>query len=261
MQTTEQAAKRPFHETIVDAITTINSYDELNLMARLIKATKIPKGHDEITTAWNQRMKEMGLSSYQDRGVPASLLEQKQASAVETPLPLPEEASTETDEEKDACIHVGSDGRCTECTKDETSECGGCEMIIIAAKGHACRDEECNAIFCDNCEGALSEYGFCEDHCTFTCDCDAEIERGEERRCAAPDCDIAFCDNCATNRFTAEERCASHGGENETACVDCGDVFLVSRLIKCAGSRCGNAFCARCKPKRLNLLGRCSKKC
>ncbi len=78
-----QTQRRPFHETIMDAIAQVNSSDELNLIATLIMATKIPKGHNEITTAWNQRLQEMGRARHEDRGVPRDLLEQKQEAAQE----------------------------------------------------------------------------------------------------------------------------------------------------------------------------------
>ncbi|MBI2097598.1 MAG: hypothetical protein HYT46_01540 [Candidatus Vogelbacteria bacterium] len=77
---TEQTELRPFHETVVEAIARVNSYDELNSIANLIKATKIPKGHDEIVMAWDQRLQGMGCGKHEDRGVPANLLAQKQAA-------------------------------------------------------------------------------------------------------------------------------------------------------------------------------------
>ena len=79
MQTTEQTGKRPFHETIVDAIRRADGH-EFQCLAMLIKATKIPKGHDEIIVAWNQRRQEMVWGD-EDLGVPADLLKQKQEAA------------------------------------------------------------------------------------------------------------------------------------------------------------------------------------
>ena len=79
MQTTEQVAKRPFHETIVEAIHRAYSI-ELRCLAMLIKETKIPKGHEEIIAAWNQRRQEMAWGNV-DLGVPADLLEQKEEAA------------------------------------------------------------------------------------------------------------------------------------------------------------------------------------
>lgn len=56
MQTTEQTThRRPFHETIVDAIHRADSLEEMRHLAMLIKATKIPKGHYKIIVAWNNR--------------------------------------------------------------------------------------------------------------------------------------------------------------------------------------------------------------
>ena len=82
MQTTE-VMKRPSHETIVEAIRRASSR-ELECLATLIKATKIPKGHDEIIATWNQRRQEMAWGSV-DLGVPVDLLKQKQ-EAVEKEL-------------------------------------------------------------------------------------------------------------------------------------------------------------------------------
>ena len=78
MQTlVKQVVWRPFHETIIEAISRASSA-ELVALATLIKITKLPKGHDEIITAWNDRRKKM-LWGDTDLGVPANLLEQKQA--------------------------------------------------------------------------------------------------------------------------------------------------------------------------------------
>ncbi|MBI2482262.1 MAG: hypothetical protein HYV76_01730 [Candidatus Vogelbacteria bacterium] len=83
MQTgTEQVATRPFHETILEAIRQASS-TELKCLATLIKATKVPKGHDEIVAVWNERRKAMCWDD-EDLGVPANLLEQKQANAKKT---------------------------------------------------------------------------------------------------------------------------------------------------------------------------------
>ena len=79
MPTTEKAAKRSFHETIIEAIRRASTSD-LECLAALIKATKIPKGHDEIIAAWNQRRQEMAWGDV-DLGVPADLFEQKQEAA------------------------------------------------------------------------------------------------------------------------------------------------------------------------------------
>ncbi len=76
MQKTEEQTRRPFHETIVEAISRAPS-DDLACLAKLIIATKVPKGHDEIITAWKKRT----VFFIDTFGVSASLLEQKQASA------------------------------------------------------------------------------------------------------------------------------------------------------------------------------------
>lgn len=77
--TTEQATKRPFHETIVEAISRASSND-LRCLATLIKTTKVPKNHDEIIVAWKQRQQEVGWDD-EELGVSANLLEQKREAA------------------------------------------------------------------------------------------------------------------------------------------------------------------------------------
>lgn len=66
---------RPFHETIIPVIQCASSR-ELEFLAPLIKATKIPKDHYAIVTAWRRRIAEMGWGD-QDLGVCDSLLLQK----------------------------------------------------------------------------------------------------------------------------------------------------------------------------------------
>ena len=71
----EEAKKwRPFHETIIDSIGE-STYHELSLLAKLIKTTKIPKGHDEIIEAWRARSTDPSDDDPFD--VIADLLEQK----------------------------------------------------------------------------------------------------------------------------------------------------------------------------------------
>jgi hypothetical protein len=61
---------KPFHESIVDAIGEASSTD-LHCLGRLIKATAIPKGHDQILTAWEGHARPI-LGSM-DLGVPEAL--------------------------------------------------------------------------------------------------------------------------------------------------------------------------------------------
>ncbi len=72
--TEETKKRRPFHETIIDSIGE-SSYHEISLLAKLIKTTKIPKGHDEIIEAWRARSTDP--SDDDPFGVIADLLEQK----------------------------------------------------------------------------------------------------------------------------------------------------------------------------------------
>jgi hypothetical protein len=71
------ATLKPFHESIVDAIKQAELSFHFQILAQIIKTTKIPKGHDEILAAWERQISEAGLNN--DLDVIASVLEQKQA--------------------------------------------------------------------------------------------------------------------------------------------------------------------------------------
>ncbi|MEK7536945.1 MAG: hypothetical protein AAB584_00660 [Patescibacteria group bacterium] len=76
---TEQTAKqrRPFHESIVDAIRRA-SYSDMRCLGKLIQETKIPKGHDAIIAAWNDRNEELSREMREAGDVYGDLFEQKQ---------------------------------------------------------------------------------------------------------------------------------------------------------------------------------------
>ena len=79
--TDEAPQRRPFHETIVDAIHSASESD-LKCLAKLIRETKIPKDHDAIITSWRQRLRELEISlrlgeDYYPYGVVEALREQK----------------------------------------------------------------------------------------------------------------------------------------------------------------------------------------
>ena len=79
------SARRPFHETIVDQIRdeTSDAYDDLDVLGRLIMATKIPKNHDAIIAAWKERIKETDDEDGFLASVLADLDVQKQEAAAE----------------------------------------------------------------------------------------------------------------------------------------------------------------------------------
>ena len=71
---TTDSGKKPFHETIVDAIK--GSFDaDFNAIIALIKITVIPKNHDAIIQALTKRMACLNITD--DTGVIESLKEQK----------------------------------------------------------------------------------------------------------------------------------------------------------------------------------------
>jgi hypothetical protein len=81
MSEVKKVTKRPFHETIVDAVTEAHPID-LSILAWLTMATKIPKGHDEIIAAWEKREPNAPKGST-IANVLADLREQKQEAEAE----------------------------------------------------------------------------------------------------------------------------------------------------------------------------------
>jgi len=69
------ADQRPFHETIVDSIKAARHAADMEVLAALIIATKIPANHDQIITAWAEQRDKLGLVGAW--GVRASVAEQK----------------------------------------------------------------------------------------------------------------------------------------------------------------------------------------
>lgn len=74
-------AYRPIHESVVSAIDNAHVGIEMDILANLLKQTKIPTGHDAIIAAWERKSVEMGWDG-DYLGVRASLLEQKRAATV-----------------------------------------------------------------------------------------------------------------------------------------------------------------------------------
>ncbi len=66
--------KRPFYETIIEAINACFEPKEFMCLIDLIKNTKIPGNHDAIIEAWKTRMDTFGYKHY---GVPESVAAQK----------------------------------------------------------------------------------------------------------------------------------------------------------------------------------------
>jgi len=57
----------PFHEAIVEVLKGRVSWDDLNILSKLIKHTKIPANHAAIKAAWQQACH--GYTNTIDRGV------------------------------------------------------------------------------------------------------------------------------------------------------------------------------------------------
>lgn len=80
--TVEEDGKRPFHQTIVEAIGRCQNptNNEIRTLLRLIITTKIPAGHNEIMTALDEYVKTNGVGKSPNyfRETRFSLMEQKQ---------------------------------------------------------------------------------------------------------------------------------------------------------------------------------------
>lgn len=78
--------RRPFHETIVDIIDSLTSpateRQIIELVANLIKQTKIPKNHDVIIVAWRKLLQR--TCRIDSSGMERDLLAQKQEAETET---------------------------------------------------------------------------------------------------------------------------------------------------------------------------------
>ena len=72
----EEAKPVPFHEAIILLLPGMSN-QELEFLAMLVKKTLIPKNHDVIAAAWNERTKAMGWGPNNDMGVTAYLADQK----------------------------------------------------------------------------------------------------------------------------------------------------------------------------------------
>lgn len=78
------AERRPLHETLVDVIRGVEASEELDCLARFIKATKIPKNQDAIIIAWKEKLEEFAFDDENNCfGVVACLEEQKREAEAE----------------------------------------------------------------------------------------------------------------------------------------------------------------------------------
>ena len=72
--------RKPFHESVVDAIGKVRSSDALLALGELIVATKVPKDHGVIYQAFRTKAEELGVTgSHVFTEVIYSLLEQGRA--------------------------------------------------------------------------------------------------------------------------------------------------------------------------------------
>ncbi len=70
----DSSSLKPYHESVVDVINQAQVH-ELDILASLLKATKLPKGHEEVAEAWNRRLADLGGND--EAGVTEAVLAQK----------------------------------------------------------------------------------------------------------------------------------------------------------------------------------------
>ena len=184
------------------------------------------------------------------------------------PVPIAEpsvsltEPQAAQEEHSLSCIHVGKDGKCVVCTGDETAECSeySCETNVVLEKAYQCKNYgNCGYVFCEDHKDELTEYGYCDDCRTLTCDgpnCDAEVEAGEEKHCAGEACSKDYCEDCAPRMLNEAGLCPRCSEEQEWYCDDCDEAFTESRIVLCKAD-CGKGFCEDCKNNNLDDAGLC----
>ncbi len=105
----ETKKRFPFHESIVGAIRHAFNANEMECLSLLIKKTKIPRGHDEIIAAWNQRARDLLLPIDNAFGVPVDLQDQKkEAEAEELAKSQAERDAVERQLNRDRSFAAGS---------------------------------------------------------------------------------------------------------------------------------------------------------
>jgi len=168
-----------------------------------------------------------------------------------------------TESEHEFCCHVDNTGKCTRCTEEKVVDCDACNEEIIESRGHKCKNEDCQNIYCDSCkEEHLNEAGYCDDCATTECDhCQQDTDTEKLVRCANPKCksNIDLCGDCAAKYFNEDGLCPSCSGEKDMTCHGCQCDVTESRAIKCKGyDSCDNVFCPDCKGE-LNDAGYCEE--
>ena len=84
-------SRKPFHQSIVDAIERAKTAAEMNTLGQLILETGVPKEQDNVAAAWRDKLDLLGLSD--DLGVAADVLSQKPTEAVGNDAEAPQTAA------------------------------------------------------------------------------------------------------------------------------------------------------------------------
>jgi hypothetical protein len=161
------------------------------------------------------------------------------------------------------CIHVGNDGKCSDCTQEKTLDCSSCGDSIFDSRAFKCKNyDNCDNAYCEDDKNELSSLGYCDDcrivNCDGDCDND-EIEVGCEHRCLNPNCaeKRIFCDDCAIRLLDEKDgQCADCKNAATCDCDECNKAFIETRLTKCAEKDCSNSYCPNCIDE-LNGNGLC----
>jgi hypothetical protein len=157
------------------------------------------------------------------------------------------------------CCHVGSDGKCTACTSEETSSCDDCDEDIVWSRAQECKNKKCGHAYCDDCATRnLNEHEYCDDCATIQCsepECNEDIDRGSGTKCSNPECpdkDCEFCGECAAKIFNDAGLCSKCSDEEEYTCDGCKHSVTFSKVMLCKNfEECDRSYCKECAPENL----------
>ena len=79
----EKIVRRPFHETIVQAIRLVSCPDEMDTISFLIHETKIPQNHDKIIEAWKMKVRALASIAIDESDTIQVLEEQRREAEAE----------------------------------------------------------------------------------------------------------------------------------------------------------------------------------
>ncbi|MCR4284636.1 MAG: hypothetical protein NUV97_01165 [archaeon] len=165
---------------------------------------------------------------------------------------------------KGGCPHIGKDGKCRECTQEETNECNNCDSLFPHSRLTPCKDEDCEAAYCDDCKDQnLDENGYCEDCREFECNScnntfprESAIHCNRDKECKSQE---TYCKACAQKCLDGEGLCADCSKDEWVDCNNCDENINIKKVTFCKGNQegCNTAYCPHCRDDNLDKGGYC----